>query len=84
MWVDASIHVSAVSGTSPTLDVKWESSPDNTTWTAITGAAATQLTAAGNARCSALVNNQYVRVSSTVGGSATTVTYAVAVFVLPE
>lgn len=84
MWVDASVHVSAVTGTSPTLDVKLESSPDNTTWTAIPGATATQLTAAGNARVSAFVNSEYVRVSSTVGGSSTTVTYAVAAVVIPE
>jgi hypothetical protein len=84
MWVDVSVHVSAVTGASPTLDVHLESSPDNVTWALIPGTLITQLTAAGNARCSCLVNSQYVRVTSIVGGSATTVTYAVATLVIPE
>lgn len=82
-WVDVMVHVTAVSGTSPTLDVGLESSPDATTWTAITGSSTAQLTAAGNVRASAAVNNEYVRVTSTVGGSATTVTYTIAVQVIP-
>lgn len=83
VWVDLSVHLSLIAGGSPTLDVKLESSPDGITWTAIPGSSITQLTAAGNARCSGLINTQYVHVSSTVGGTGTA-TYSVAAVVIPE
>jgi hypothetical protein len=67
------------SGTSPTLDVKIQESDDNSTYSDITGAAFTQLTAAGGERI--LVRNRtkrYVRALGTIGGSSTpTFTYSV-------
>lgn len=83
-FVEILVHITAVSGASPTLVVSLESSPDRVTWTAIPGTATASLTAVGNARTCAWVNDEFVRITSTVGGSATTVTYAVAAVVVPE
>lgn len=83
VWVDVLVHCSAIAGGSPTLDVHLESSPDNSVWTQIAGTSITQLTAAGNARCCGLANSEYVRVTSTVGGTGTA-TYSVAAEVIPE
>src|SRR5688572_12830361 len=44
------VHSTAVSGTSPTLDVVVEESNDQETWTAVDGAALTQVTAADQTR----------------------------------
>lgn len=81
VMVECWVHLSAITS-SPTLDVHLESSPDGTTWTQIAGTSITQLTAVGNADCMGLVNNEYVRVTSTVGGTGTA-TYAVGVVVIP-
>jgi len=81
-WVMLYVHVTAVSG-SATVTAALESSPDGTTWTLIPGSAITALTAAGNAIATAAVNNEYVRVTSTEAGAATTATYSVAVMVIP-
>jgi hypothetical protein len=74
------VHVSAVSGTTPTLNVTLEQSADGSTgWTAVTGGAVTQLTAAGSALANAAVTQPYIRVVATVGGTASpTVTGRVA------
>lgn len=59
------------SGTAPTLDVKFQESDDNSTFTDISGAAFTQLTAAGAERI--LVRNRtkrYVRAVATIGGTS--------------
>jgi hypothetical protein len=75
-WATVYVHASAISG-SPTLDVSLEQSADgSTSWTAITGSSITQMTAAGNKIACAKVTSNYVRVTSTVGGTATpTVTF---------
>lgn len=70
------INVTAVSGTSPTLDVVVQTNHDNgsTWWTHTTVA---QITAAGQTRVALTNFGKYVRLSPTVGGSATpTVTWA--------
>lgn len=82
-WVTMSVHCSAISG-SPTLDASLESSPDGTTWSAITGSSITQLTAAGNRTACARVNAAYVRATSAVAGTSTPIaTYEVRLDVLP-
>lgn len=77
------VHCTAVSGTTPTLDVSLEESNDNVTYTAITGSGITQLTAAGNRIAYAAVNKQYVRATASVGGSASpTATFSADIAVL--
>lgn len=80
--VDVLVHISAVGGSSQTLNVKLQSSPDASTWTDIAGASATQLTAVGSTAFNAAVADQYVQAVATVGGTGSpTVTYRVAVMV---
>lgn len=77
------VHVSAVGGT-PTLNASLEESTDNSTWTAITGSAITQLTTTGNALANARPTKSYVRVTSVVAGTSPSVTYRATVLVIPE
>lgn len=78
------VHCTAVAGTTPTLNASLEESDDGSSWTAVTGSAITQLSAAGNAVANARINKSYVRVTSTVAGTTPTVTYRVTVLVIPE
>lgn len=76
-------HCTAASGTSPTLDGTLEHSSDNSSWSAVTGGAITQATAAGSQRVEVAAGttiNRYTRWSSTtIGGTDTpTFTYAAA------
>lgn len=77
------VHVTAVSGTSPTVAVTVEQSADgNGSWTAVTGGAVATISAAGSGIANAAVTQPYLRVVATVGGSATpTVTGRVALIV---
>lgn len=78
------VHATAVSGT-PTLDVSLEQSADGASWSAITGSAVSQLTAAGNRVGFASVSANFVRVTATVGGTATpTVTFRATALLIPE
>lgn len=83
---DVFLHVycSAASGTTPTLNVSLEESNDGSSWTAITGSAAAQLTAAGNTGGNATPSKQYVRATSTVAGTTPSFTYRVALTYLGE
>src|SRR3954463_2753071 len=77
------VHSTAVSGTSPTLDVKLqESDLPGSGFADVTGAALTQVTAAGQQRLGyAQTTKAYVRLVGTVGGSATpTVTATASIF----
>lgn len=65
------VHVTAVSGTSPTLNVTLEQSNDGSSWTAVPGSAAPQMIAVGSVMSNAAVTGQFVRVVATVGGTAT-------------
>jgi hypothetical protein len=77
------VHISAVSGSSQSLIVKLQSSPDASTWSDIPGATSTTLTALGSTSFNALVDNVYVQAVATVGGTGTPiVTFRVAVLVL--
>lgn len=78
------VHCTAATGTTPTLDASLEESADGTTWTAIPGSAIAQLTAAGNRLAYASVTKNYVRVTSTVAGTTPSVTYRAALWVRPE
>jgi hypothetical protein len=75
------VHVSAVTGTSPTLSVALEQSLDGVTWTAIPGSGTTALTAAGSAVSNAVITQPFVRVAATVGGTTPSFTGRVAVVV---
>lgn len=75
------VYCSAVSGAAPTLNTSLEESSDGATWTAIAGSSTAQLTAAGSATCNATPAKNYVRVTTTVAGTVTSMTYrAVATF----
>lgn len=63
--------VTAHAGTSPTLDVKIQTSPDNSTWTDIPSAAFSQYANANGSKhlvCNGL--DRFVRAYVTIGGSA--------------
>lgn len=79
------VHVTAVTGTTPTLAVAIEQSDDNSSYTAVTGGAtAANVTAAGNVSINARVTKAYVRVTTTIGGTTPAFTYRVAAMVFPE
>lgn len=71
-----------VSGTSPTLDVKIQDSPDGTTWTDVTGATFTQLTAAGMQKLNLDFNSlqKNVRGVATIGGTSPSFTFGLTFF----
>lgn len=67
---------SAGGGTSPTLDVKLQDSPDNSAWTDISGAAFTQVTDAADSTEAISLDlnnaNRYIRAVKTVSGTSPT------------
>ncbi|MGI5288034.1 hypothetical protein ACQEVF_32480 [Nonomuraea polychroma] len=78
------VHCTAAAGTSPTLDCSLEESADGSTWTAVPNSSATQLTAAGNRVATAAVTKNFVRVTSTVGGTSPSFTYRAVLLIVPE
>lgn len=77
--------VTAVTGTSPTLALAIEHSDDNSTYTAITGGGTSaNITTTGNTVINARATKQYVRVTSTIGGTTPAFTYRVAALVFPN
>lgn len=78
------VHVTAVSGTTPTLNCSLEQSADGTSWSAVPGSATAQLSAAGNAVAAAAITANYVRVASTVAGTNPSITYRATLLVIPE
>jgi hypothetical protein len=76
------VHMSAVTGTGPTLTVTLEQSADGATgWAAVAGGASAALTAAGNAVANAAVTQPFIRVTATIGGTTPSFTGRVAVVV---
>lgn len=78
----ATLHVTAKSGTTPTLDVKLQDSADNSTFADVTGGAFTQRTAAGSQilySASGATLRRYVRLVYTVAGTSPSFTVAAAV-----
>ncbi len=78
------VHCTAASGTGPTLNTSLEQSNDGTTWTAVAGSGTAQLAAAGNAMSTALITDDYVRVTSTVAGTTPSFTYSASVLIGSE
>ena len=77
-------HVTAITGTSPTLSLAIEQSDDNSSYSAVTGGASpSNITAVGSQVINARVTKPYVRVTSTIGGTTPAVTYRVVALVFP-
>jgi len=71
-FVQFFIVVSAVGGSTQTIDAVVQTSPDNTTWTSITASGISQLTATGQASGFAFVGAAlYAQILVTVGGTGT-------------
>jgi hypothetical protein len=76
----ANLHIFAVTGTTPTLDVELWDSADNSSFAVITGAVFPQQTAVGAVQLSSTTQTvrRYVAVKRTIGGTATpTFTHAI-------
>jgi len=72
--------VGVVSGTTPTLDGKLQGSPDNSTWTDISGATFTQVTATDSFQkigVDARVVGKYLRYVGTIAGTTPSFTMGV-------
>jgi hypothetical protein len=70
----------AVSGTSPTLDVKIQDSPDGTTWTDVSGGAFTQITGGSSIQKLNLDFNSLqknLRAVATIAGTSPSFTFGV-------
>ncbi|MER6198019.1 hypothetical protein ABT234_11725 [Streptomyces sp. NPDC001586] len=74
------VHVSAASGTTPTLDAVLEESADGSSWSTVTGSGITQLTAAGNRISGGAVTKNYVRAALTIGGTTPSFTCSASIF----
>lgn len=78
-------HVSAASGTGPTLNVKLQQSNDGSTgWTDIPGSTSATLSAAGNASASGVATDDFVRVVLTIGGTTPSFTCSAWVMLAAE
>lgn len=78
------LQIGAVTGTTPTLDVKMQDSPDNSVWTDITGATMAQKTAShANKIYVGRVNwkhkAKHLRAVFTIGGTTPSFTVAAAI-----
>lgn len=69
------LNVTAVSGTSPTLDVKFQESMNGTDWLDIPSAAFTQTTANALKRLEFSTRAQFVRAVVTIGGTGPSFTF---------
>ena len=73
-------NVGVVSGTSPTLDGKWQSSPDDSTYTDISGATYTQVTATTSSQkvgFDVRAAAKYIRYVGTITGTSPSFTMGV-------
>lgn len=75
----AYLNVTAAAGTTPTLDVSFQDSPDGTTWYDIPSAAFTQATAASRGRLVVTGVGPYLRAVATIGGTSPSFTFTVEV-----
>lgn len=71
----AILNVTAASGTTPTLDVKFQESMDAVTWVDIPSAAFTQTTAAAVKSLLFSSRAQYIRAVATIGGTTPSFTF---------
>ena len=74
--VVAYLNVTAVSGTTPTMDIVLQDSPDNVTWYDIPTGAFTQATAISAQRIVATQLGGYVRAVITIGGATPSFTFS--------
>ncbi len=76
------VHMTGVTGTSPTMTVAVEQSADGATgWAAVAGGATAALIATGNAVANAAVTQPFIRVTATIGGTTPSFVGRVAVVV---
>jgi hypothetical protein len=80
VWID--IAVTAVSGTSPTMDVKVQESDDNSTYNDLVTFA--QITATGRYFRKVQSKKKYLRLARTVGGTTPSFTVTAGVVTGPE
>lgn len=71
----AVLEVGAVSGTSPTLDVKLQESDDDSTWSDVSGYTFTQVTATDSSQVLRIENlnttrSRYLRLVATIAGTS--------------
>ncbi len=71
------LAVTAASGTTPTLDVKIQDSPDGTTWTDVSGGTFTQATGTTTQHKKIGPVDRYVRHVATIAGTTPSFTYSV-------
>ena len=71
----AFLHITAASGTSPTLDIKFQDSYDGTTWVDVASGAFAQKSAAGDSSLVLSNVGPYLRAAQTVGGTSPSFTY---------
>lgn len=70
------VVITAASGTTPTLDIAVQSSPDNSTWTTIASFAQQTTTTTGVHKIFGPID-RFVRINSTVGGTTPSFTFSV-------
>lgn len=73
----AIVSAGAVSGTTPTLDLKIQESDDNSVWADISGATFTQLTAVGREEIHFKSIKRYIRAVATIAGTTPSFTFSV-------
>ncbi len=79
------VHCTVLSGTTPTLDVSLEESPNGESgWTALAGSAVTQIVAAGHRMAFAVPTRNFVRVVAVVGGTTPAATAKIAVLAFAD
>lgn len=78
------VHVTAASGTGPTLNTSVEESVDGVTWTAVPGSSTATLAAAGNALSACTLTKSFVRTTSVVAGTTPSFTFRVLMLIVPE
>jgi len=69
------VDVTAKSGTSPTLDITIQTSPDNSNW--YTAGTLTQITDTGQYTGTATTIGPYIRILYTIGGTTPVITFSV-------
>jgi len=75
------LEVGTVSGTSPTLAIKLQESDDNSSFSDVTGATLTTVTATGNSQIMRISNlnttrKRYLRAVATIGGTTPSFAFA--------
>jgi hypothetical protein len=73
--VIAYLNITAASGTTPTLDIKFQDSPDNVTFHDIPSAAFTQAITTGTQRLSVTPAGRYIRAVATITGTTPSFTF---------